>query len=250
LYGPYFTWIFFGWYDSHWWAENDTNINCTAEEMTIFVNNSLTIQQYPINEMTDKVVIGNYSYNSFFTEYESRISSSPYQSTYVAHIAYDAVWTFALALDKVISRLSTGNVGNCNKSVVNSLEDFDYKNDGDISCLLKNELSKTYFEGLTGKVEFDMDGTRLSTSSPIRIYQIHNNNTRQIARSTNNIVTFINGFDFTNVFPSGVPPDGTPDKIISHFHTALIVLLYVLSSAGLVLCLICLIFTLIFRNKR
>jgi gamma-aminobutyric acid type B receptor len=220
LYGPYFTWIFFGWYDSHWWAENDTNINCTAEEMTIFVNNSLTIQQYPINEMTDKVVIGNYSYNSFFTEYESRISSSPYQSTYVAHIAYDAVWTFALALDKVISRLSTGNVGNCNKSVVNSLEDFDYKNDGDISCLLKNELSKTYFEGLTGKVEFDMDGTRLSTSSPIRIYQIHNSNfiyniiyslqllycvsldnTRQIARSTNNIVTFINGFDFTNVFP-------------------------------------------------
>ena len=48
----------------------------------------------------------------------------------------------------------------------------------------------------------------------------------------------------------GIPPDGKPVENISPFHVALIVCVYVCAFAGLIFCVVCLLFTLIFRNKK
>jgi hypothetical protein len=63
LYGKYYSWIFVGWYDYQWWMQESDELhpfNCTVEQMEEFVNYSLIVQQYPINDMRDKEVIGGY----------------------------------------------------------------------------------------------------------------------------------------------------------------------------------------------
>ena len=48
----------------------------------------------------------------------------------------------------------------------------------------------------------------------------------------------------------GVPSDGTPIRIVSTFHLSLVVIFYTISFAGLVFCIVCLVFTFYFRNKK
>jgi gamma-aminobutyric acid type B receptor len=259
LYGKYYSWIFVGWYDYQWWMQESDELhpfNCTVEQMEEFVNYSLIVQQYPINDMRDKEVIGGYSYNSFIEEYNKRINNnSIYNHSYTAHIAYDATWTLALALDKVERKLSSGDIGDCpNPNNITRLYDFKHRN-STVACLIRSELTKTSFEGLTGSVLFGVNGTRSVDSSPIRIFQIRDNTQVIIATwrgSADSMVnvTYIGNFNEKIVFPYGIPPDGTPERNISFFHISLIVILYTLASVGLVCCLVCFIFILAFRKKR
>ena len=54
-----------------------------------------------------------------------------------------------------------------------------------------------------------------------------------------------------NFFPTeGIPPDGTPIKIISAHHTATVVLLYTLASLGMILAAVCLVFNIVYRNHK
>ena len=61
LYGKYYRWIVFGWYDSEWWRETDLvdTFDCSIDEMDAVIEGSIAIQQYPINEAVNKPVIGN-----------------------------------------------------------------------------------------------------------------------------------------------------------------------------------------------
>ena len=91
------------------------------------------------------------SYNSFWSEYQQRVKEGPYDEIYVGHIAYDATWALALALDEVTERIEGGDFGSCegNRNVT-SLADFEYTdNNNTISCLLFQALNETNFEGLT-----------------------------------------------------------------------------------------------------
>jgi gamma-aminobutyric acid type B receptor len=129
-----------------------------------------------------------------------------YDYSYTAHIAYDATWTLALALDKVERKLSTGDIGDChspNPTNITKLYNFKYRN-STVACLIRSELTKTSFEGLTGTVQFDNDGIRMTSLSPIRIYQIRNDSVFLIAKWNGFIdseVTYIGRFNENIVFP-------------------------------------------------
>ena len=51
-------------------------------------------------------------------------------------------------------------------------------------------------------------------------------------------------------FLDGIPPDGTPIVVINTLHTALIVIIDIIAVAGIVFATVCLIFNIVFRNKR
>ena len=48
----------------------------------------------------------------------------------------------------------------------------------------------------------------------------------------------------------GIPPDGTTVTVISVFHIAAVSVMYTFGAGGIVFCIICLIFNIVFRKKR
>ena len=68
-----------------------------------------------------------------------------------SHLAYDATWTLAFALDKVEKTLLSNNaLGNCsNLSIKDSLKDWGYSRNSTAACLVHEALLDTRFEGLS-----------------------------------------------------------------------------------------------------
>jgi hypothetical protein len=48
----------------------------------------------------------------------------------------------------------------------------------------------------------------------------------------------------------GIPSDGTPLEVISHFHLALIIFYDILAFLGLVYTTVCLVFNFVFRKRK
>ena len=55
---------------------------------------------------------------------------------------------------------------------------------------------------------------------------------------------------YTGVFPDGTPSDGIPIEEVVTVSVVLTVVYVILATAGLVFAAVCLIFTLIFRQRR
>ena len=55
---------------------------------------------------------------------------------------------------------------------------------------------------------------------------------------------------YVNLFSDGAPPDGTPEEERQTFKIGLIVLFDVLAALGLLFTVACLLFNVIFKNKR
>ena len=51
-------------------------------------------------------------------------------------------------------------------------------------------------------------------------------------------------------FVDGVPPDGTPVTVTQSYHTALVVVYYILAVCGIMVSLVFLIFNIIYRNTK
>ena len=81
------------------------------------------------------------------TENESyklqKTSSSPFAET----LAYDSVWTLALALNRTMNMINTNDTLDCGPSPV-PLEEFSYGNSS-TACLIRHSLSNTNFTGLS-----------------------------------------------------------------------------------------------------
>ena len=52
----------FGWYNDKWWQISDEGspFDCTSEQLYEVLDGSFVIQQFPINEQKDKVVVGDW----------------------------------------------------------------------------------------------------------------------------------------------------------------------------------------------
>ncbi len=48
----------------------------------------------------------------------------------------------------------------------------------------------------------------------------------------------------------GIPPDGTPIEIINTIHVALIIIMDIMAIVGVTFAIVCLVFNIVFRNKR
>ena len=84
----------------------------------------------------------------------------PPNSTYVAHMAYDAVWALALALDRVANIISSGEGAEpvCNGTLI-PLDEWNNSVTA-TSCLIRHELGRTNFEGLTVKDNYLFSAVR------------------------------------------------------------------------------------------
>uniref|UniRef100_A0A8C2ZCE8 Gamma-aminobutyric acid type B receptor subunit 1 n=1 Tax=Cyclopterus lumpus TaxID=8103 RepID=A0A8C2ZCE8_CYCLU len=154
LYGKKYVWFLIGWYADNWFKIKDPAINCTVENMTEAVEGHVTTEIVMLNPETVRGV-SNMTSQEFIAALMSRLGGKNPEDTggfQEAPLAYDAVWALALALNKTVAPL---------KAKGRRLEDFNYNNH-DITSEIYRALNTSSFEGVSGQVVFDAQGSRMA----------------------------------------------------------------------------------------
>ncbi|CAB1350526.1 unnamed protein product [Coregonus sp. 'balchen'] len=147
LYGKKYVWFLIGWYADNWFKIKDPSINCTVEQMTEAVEGHVTTEIVMLNPETTS--------QEFLNQLMSKLGGKNPEETggfQEAPLAYDAVWALALALNKTVGPL---------KAKGRRLEDFNYNN-RDITAEIYRALNTSSFEGVSGHVVFDAQGSRMA----------------------------------------------------------------------------------------
>uniref|UniRef100_A0A8C5DVY8 G-protein coupled receptors family 3 profile domain-containing protein n=1 Tax=Gouania willdenowi TaxID=441366 RepID=A0A8C5DVY8_GOUWI len=154
LYGKKYVWFLIGWYADNWFKIKDPAINCTVENMTEAVEGHVTTEIVMLNPETVRG-ISNMTSQEFISALMSRLGGKNPEETggfQEAPLAYDAVWALALALNKTVAPL---------KARGRRLEDFNY-NTHDITAEIYRAMNTSSFEGVSGQVVFDAQGSRMA----------------------------------------------------------------------------------------
>uniref|UniRef100_A0AAY4EMB0 G-protein coupled receptors family 3 profile domain-containing protein n=1 Tax=Denticeps clupeoides TaxID=299321 RepID=A0AAY4EMB0_9TELE len=154
LYGKKYVWFLIGWYADNWFKIKDPAINCTVENMTEAVEGHITTEIVMLNPETVRGA-SNLTSQEFLGALMNRLGGKNPEETggfQEAPLAYDAVWALALALNKTVEPLKTKG---------RRLEDFNYNNH-DITAEIYRALNTSSFEGVSGHVVFDAQGSRMA----------------------------------------------------------------------------------------
>ncbi|XP_064205293.1 gamma-aminobutyric acid type B receptor subunit 1 isoform X2 [Anguilla rostrata] len=154
LFGKKYVWFLIGWYADNWFKIKDPSINCTVENMTEAVEGHVTTEIVMLNPETVRGA-SNLTSQEFLVQLMSRLGGKNPEETggfQEAPLAYDAVWALALALNKTVGPLRARG---------RRLEDFNYNN-RDITAEIYRALNTSSFEGVSGHVVFDAQGSRMA----------------------------------------------------------------------------------------
>lgn len=253
---PSYAFITHGWYSDGWYRNIPNDFDCTLNEILTQLDRVIAFLQSTVAENEDKITDTGLSANQFDKKYRMLLKDTSYIYQLEAYTAFDAIYSLAFALDKVQRAVCEGNDLGCDISRFIPLEEYNYT-DGRVTCMLNNSLDGTNFQGVSGTVKFDEDGTRILDLFRILQYQkpTVNDITFQLVGfvniSGNGSFRFLNE-SFTNdtIWPEGVPPDGIPIKKINTVLIPLIVIMDIFAAFGVIFAIVCLIFTIVFRNKK
>ncbi|KAJ8273817.1 hypothetical protein GJAV_G00105840 [Gymnothorax javanicus] len=154
LYGKKYVWFLIGWYADNWFKTQDPSISCSVENMTEAVEGHVTTEIVMLNPENVRGA-SNLTSQEFLVQLMSRLGGKNPEETggfQEAPLAYDAVWALALALNKTVGPLRARN---------RRLEDFNYNN-RDITAEIYRALNTSSFEGVSGHVVFDAQGSRMA----------------------------------------------------------------------------------------
>ncbi|XP_031622925.1 gamma-aminobutyric acid type B receptor subunit 1 isoform X2 [Contarinia nasturtii] len=159
-----YVWFFIGWYEDNWYEVNldAENITCTREQMKMAAEGHLTTEALMWNQNVDEKTISGMSSGDFrkrldkvLVERGHDIGHKRYPIGYQeAPLAYDAVWSVALAFNRTMEGLAR-------KDKKRSLKDFTYT-DGDIAGEIYAAMNSTSFKGVSGLVAFNTQGDRIA----------------------------------------------------------------------------------------
>ncbi|XP_074470409.1 gamma-aminobutyric acid type B receptor subunit 1 isoform X1 [Sebastes fasciatus] len=154
LYGKKYVWFLIGWYADNWFKIKDPSINCTVEQMAEAVEGHVTTEIVMLNPETVRGA-SNLTSQEFTAQLMSKLGGMNPEDTggfQEAPLAYDAVWALALALNKTVGPL---------KIKGHRLEEFNYNN-RDITAEIYRAMNTSSFEGVSGHVVFDAQGSRMA----------------------------------------------------------------------------------------
>ncbi|XP_054636668.1 gamma-aminobutyric acid type B receptor subunit 1 isoform X1 [Dunckerocampus dactyliophorus] len=239
LYGKKYVWFLIGWYADNWFKIKDPAINCTVENMTEAVEGHVTTEIVMLNPETVRGV-SNMTSQEFLAALMSRLGGMNPEETggfQEAPLAYDAVWALALALNKTVAPL---------KAKGRRLEDFNYNNH-DITSEIYRALNTSSFEGVSGQVVFDAQGSRMAMTL---IEQLQGGSYKKIGyydSSQKNLSWFGNDV----WIGAGPPADRTVVKEEYRFLSQkLFAAVSVFAGLGILLGIVCLTFNIYNGNVR
>ncbi|XP_076610530.1 gamma-aminobutyric acid type B receptor subunit 1 isoform X3 [Chaetodon auriga] len=239
LYGKKYVWFLIGWYADNWFKIKDPSINCTVEQMTEAVEGHVTTEIVMLNPETVRGA-SNLTSQEFLAQLMSKLGGKNPEETggfQEAPLAYDAVWALALALNKTVGPL---------KAKGHQLEDFNYNN-RDITAEIYRAMNTSSFEGVSGHVVFDAQGSRMAWTL---IEQLQGGGYKKIGYydSTKGNLSWYGNDKWIG---AGPPADQT--VVIEEFRylsQKLFVSVSVCAGLGILLGIICLTFNIYNSNVR
>ncbi|KAK3086705.1 hypothetical protein FSP39_022204 [Pinctada imbricata] len=166
-----YVWFLPSWYSNNWWdvdlhnkqtQNKEDMIPCTTPMMKYAIDGHFMLSK-TLYESPKTLVIGNITIGQFKVRYAKKVGQQGGSGSPFAGFVYDAVWVYALALDKLL-RTNPGAVEKLHSK--------------ESTKALMNYIEKTRFKGLSGDVSFrgsDRPGA-------INILQFFLNGTRVVGR--------------------------------------------------------------------
>ncbi|CAL8371586.1 unnamed protein product, partial [Boreogadus saida] len=239
LYGKKHVWFLIGWYADNWFKIHDPSINCTVEQMTEAVEGHVTTEIVMLNPETVRGA-SNLTSQEFLAQLMSELGGKNPEETggfQEAPLAYDAIWAMALALNKTVGPL---------RAKGRRLEDFNY-NTRDITAEIYRALNTSSFEGVSGHVVFDAQGSRMAWTL---IEQLQGGSYKKIGYydSTKGNLSWYGNDKWIG---PGPPADQT--VVIEEFRylsQKLFVSVSVFAGLGILLGIVCLTFNIYNSNVR
>ncbi|XP_019853928.1 PREDICTED: gamma-aminobutyric acid type B receptor subunit 2-like [Amphimedon queenslandica] len=178
----------------------------------------------------------------------------------ISGVAFDGVWTIAIALDIASKKILSRNESGCENvpGDIVPLEQFNYTN-MKLGCILRQSFSEVNFLGVTGQIKFNRYGSR---NDNVILYQQYRVINGEVGRYFIGYVTFetpwkegffefATGESMGTLWSDGVLPyDGFPVIGITTNSIALVVIYDIVAGIGIIFAIVCFIFNIIFRKKR
>ncbi|KAJ3651049.1 hypothetical protein Zmor_017112 [Zophobas morio] len=142
MYGRKYQWVIMGTYSNYWWRKNETDGNCTLDEIELALQQTILTDLLPLST-SGEITISGITADEYKLEYDSR--RGPEYSRFHGY-TYDGIWAVALAIKNVAHKI---RVIKRNMTV----SDFRY-HDPIWERLFLEALRNTSFEGVTGPVRF------------------------------------------------------------------------------------------------
>ncbi|XP_017882479.1 gamma-aminobutyric acid type B receptor subunit 1 isoform X3 [Ceratina calcarata] len=246
LYGKSYVWFFIGWYEDNWFEVNldKEGIACTEEQMRLAAEGHLTTEALMWNQNNDTTISGMTSedfrqrLNTMLKEDGYDIDNNRYPEGYQeAPLAYDAVWSVALAFNKTMEKLSKQG---------KSLKNFTYT-DKEIAGEIYSAVNSTQFLGVSGYVAFSSQGDRIALTQIEQVIdgkyvKLGYYDTQSDNLTWRNMERWIGG---------KVPQDRTLVRtVLRTVSLPLFICMGVISSVGIVIAIALIIFNIWNRHRR
>eukprot|EP00731_Ephydatia_muelleri_P012366 Em0006g1260a len=255
---PKYVLILRTWYPSGWWdPANELNyiLNCTKRQMENALNGALSVSLDTFYNAEDSLSGLTFSqYWDWYTQLGDKLGLNYNHSD---PTFFDAVWAYAIALNKTIQDLNEQTCGTTsfmsNNSCQTSIENFAYSNSAFVERMFKH-LSNTSFTGITGNVSFTTNGIRSSYAIGVSQYRFNKAGILEIVpigyvTQTGEMI-FNETESSETIFPYGIPPDGTTFTVEKEIEKPLTIIMYILAILGMILVSVCIGFTAIFHKTR
>ncbi|XP_011137908.1 uncharacterized LOC105182277 isoform X1 [Harpegnathos saltator] len=161
-------WLQQKWYDTDYYNQQGEQVPCTTVEMTRAINGYLGLS-HAYFARDDDIMQEGITVREWRTRYENSCLAQQQQPSNYAGYAYDAMWTYAYAMDRLIHE---------NQSYV-----FDLHSDQTINRLT-DIIGETDFNGVSGRIKFLGGPSRYSV---INVVQFIDNDTRVVGNFYPNI---------------------------------------------------------------
>uniref|UniRef100_A0A1B0CTX3 G-protein coupled receptors family 3 profile domain-containing protein n=2 Tax=Lutzomyia longipalpis TaxID=7200 RepID=A0A1B0CTX3_LUTLO len=252
LYGRAYVWFFIGWYEDNWYEGNleNENISCTKEQMKLAAEGHLTTEALMWNQNNRKTISGMTSedfrkrLNEALIAEGYDISHKRYPEGYQeAPLAYDAVWSVALAFNKTMERL---------KWRKKSLKDFTYT-DKDIADEIYAAMNSTQFLGVSGRVAFSSQGDRIALTQVEQMIDGQYVKLGYYDTQVDNLTWLKHGTMGRRkaVITTKVPQDRTiVRRVLRTVSLPLFVCMSTISSCGILVALALIVFNIWNRHRR
>ncbi|KAL5471263.1 hypothetical protein EMCRGX_G029359 [Ephydatia muelleri] len=259
---PKYAWILPDWYIDQWWmaAVDGGSVNCTDTELETFLERTLILQRYlspDANTALTDAGIESATPQQFQEQYKYLAKQSGYDLTDAGARLYDAIWILAVALNRTAIMVNKGNINgtgceNISGSLV-PLEQFQYSNEK-MGCLIQYNIQMTNFSGVSGNIQFDSNGTCIQHTLRLKQYRRNGSLTKtqcaHFSTLDSYVFNFELGFSDQIVYPDGTPPDGTPMQVTVSLAIPLDAVMYILAACGITFAGACLVFNILFRQRR
>lgn len=263
---PAYVYVTLGWFSDDWWdPANEVTYKlssiCTKDRMKRTLHLSLSIMADSAPSDSNMPTISGLSPSEYRSRYQAEAVRLGVGRTYFTEPCFDAVWAYALSLNRTINDLKEQQPFNQAAATAAGLppgatffmENFTYAN-GVVMTRLFQHLSNNSFSGITGNISFGRSGVQFANLLRVYQYRLDANGTlnrRQVAIvHMNGTLEYLPNESDATLWPYGIPSDGSSREVTVGMEVWLTAVMYTLAVAGIGLAMFCILFTIYFRKTK